>query len=697
MSLRQGVIRLLRIQDTLSLCRVFCRTAVAHSSPLRSPTWSSHPSALGLRMGSWANTPATFARPMSSATAASFNTTDRVQKLRSLMQDPAYNVTAFVIPSEDAHQSEYVADCDERRAFISGFSGSAGLAVVSLHTAALFTDGRYFLQASQQLDSNWTLMKSGLPDVPTWQEYLVKVLFETGGKHGQLYQHLGTCQLTRRGRIMTLIGIDPLVFTATDAKKLETELARVGSSLVPVPNLIDQIWDKRPPRPAHPLMTLSITTTGRSHTEKIKQLRRELEKRDVLGCVVSGLDEVAWLFNLRGSDVHCNPVFFAYAIVTRDKVLLYLQDKAVSDEVRQHLGHEIMIRPYDSVFEDLKAMSSMLTSRKQKMLLGTRSNLALAVAVGQENTIETRSPVTDAKAVKNEAELNGIRQCHLRDAAAVINYFAWLEDKLSKGAQVDEADGADQLQRFRAEQVGFFGPSFDTISSTGPNGAIIHYKPEKPTAARINPDQVYLCDSGGQYLDGTTDITRTLHFNTPKEHEKRCFTRVLQGHIAIDSSIFPEGTSGYILDAFSRRALWSDGLDFRHGTGHGVGAFLNVHEGPHGCGTRIGFNEVPLVPGMTLTNEPGYYEDGQFGIRIENVLLVRNVQTKHRFGGKAYYGFEHVTFVPIQTKMIERSLLSGQEAEWLNRYHEECLEKVTPFLKPGSPGHEWLKREAVSV
>ncbi|KAF9286694.1 hypothetical protein BGZ68_002647 [Mortierella alpina] len=618
--------------------------------------------------------PATSARHISSATAAFINATDRVQKLRALMQDPTCNVTAFVIPSEDAHQSEYVAECDERRAFISGFTGSAGLAVVSLHTAALFTDGRYFLQASQQLDSNWTLMKSGLPDVPTWQEYLVKNL-PAGSR----------------------IGIDPLVFTATDANKLEMELAKVGSSLVPVPNLIDKIWDKRPLRPAHQLMTLTVATTGRSHSEKIQQLRRDLEKRGVLGCVVSGLDEVAWLFNLRGSDVHCNPVFFAYAIVTREKVLLYLQEKAASDEVRQHLGNDIIIRPYESVFEDLKTMSTMLAGKKQKMLLGARSNLALAVALGRENTLEARSPVIDAKAVKNEAELKGIRQCHLRDAAAVVNYFAWLEDRLSKGADVDEADGADQLQRFRAEQAGFFGPSFDAISSTGPNGAIIHYKPEKPTAARINPDQVYLCDSGGQYLDGTTDITRTLHFKTPKEHEKRCFTRVLQGHIAIDSAIFPEGTSGYILDAFSRRALWSDGLDFRHGTGHGVGAFLNVHEGPHGCGTRIGFNEIPLVPGMTLTNEPGYYEDGQFGIRIENVLLVRNVETRHRFGDKAYYGFEHVTFVPIQTKMIDRSLLSREEIEWLNRYHEECLEKVTPYLEPGSLGLEWLRREAVSI
>lgn len=248
-----------------------------------------------------------------------------------------------------------------------------------------------------------------------------------------------------------------------------------------------------------------------------------------------------------------------------------------------------------------------------------------------------------------------------------------------------------------SEQAGFVGLSFDTISSTGPNGAIIHYKPEKPNAARINPDLVYLCDSGGQYIDGTTDVTRTLHFKTPSAHEKRCFTRVLQGHISIDSAVFPDGTSGYLLDILARRALWSDGLDFRHGTGHGVGAFLNVHEGPHGCGTRIAYNDIPLVPGMTLTNEPGYYEDGKFGIRIENVMLVRKANTLHNFGGRGYYGFEHVTLVPMQIKLIERSLLTHLEIEWLNAYHAECLEKVSPFLAKDSPGLKWLQREAVSI
>ncbi|KAI1317885.1 hypothetical protein EDD11_007547 [Mortierella claussenii] len=612
---------------------------------------------------------------MSTSPAAAINTTERLQKLRELMKSPSYSVTAFVIPSEDAHQSEYVAECDERRAFISGFTGSAGLAVVSLDAAALFTDGRYFLQASQQLDSNWTLMKSGMPDVPTWQEYLVKSL-PAGSR----------------------IGIDPLVFTATDANQLEVELAKVGSSLVPVLNLVDLIRDTRPARPAQKLLTLTTATTGRSHTDKIAQLRKDLDKKaGAVGCVVSGLDEIAWLFNMRGSDVHCNPVFFAYAIITQDHVRLYLQDQSVSKEVRDHLGPEVEIRPYDRIYEDLKAMSSQLKANNQKMLLGTRTNLALSQALGKGNTIEMRSLVTDAKAVKNDTELNGMRQCHLRDAAAVINYFAWLEDQLAKGVILDEADGAEQLQRFRAEQQGFVGLSFDTISSTGANGAIIHYKPEKPTASIIDPTQIYLCDSGGQYLDGTTDITRTLHFNTPTAHEKRCFTRVLQGHIAIDSVVFPEGTTGYALDILSRRALWSDGLDFRHGTGHGVGAFLNVHEGPHGCGARPAFNEVALVPGMTLTNEPGYYEDAGFGIRIENVLLVRKVETRHQFGGKGYLGFEHVTFVPIQTRMMERELLSKQEIEWINRYHKECFAKVAPLLKEGSLGWKWLQREAVPI
>ncbi|KAG0045627.1 hypothetical protein BGZ83_009130 [Gryganskiella cystojenkinii] len=617
-----------------------------------------------------------FSSSVSSPKDTSKSTTDRLQKLRVLMRKPQYNVAAFVIPSEDAHQSEYVAECDDRRAYISGFTGSAGLAVVTLEQAALFTDGRYFLQASQELDSNWTLMKSGMPNVPTWQEFLINL--PPGSR----------------------IGIDPLVFTATDANKLEQELSKIGSTLVPIPNLVDMIWQDRPTRPARDLRLLTISTTGQHHSEKIAGLRANLQNRlggSVVGCVVSGLDEIAWLFNMRGTDVHCNPVFFAYAIVTLDSVVLYLQDGSVSKAVQEHLGKDIQIKSYEALYDDLRAMSKELKAKDQKMLLGTRTNLALATALGRENVVEVRSPVTDTKAVKNETELNGIRNCHLRDAAAVISYFAWLEDQLQRKTQLDEADGAERLQQFRSVQKDYVGLSFDTISSTGPNGAIIHYKPEKPTAAIIRRDAVYLCDSGGQYLDGTTDITRTMHFGKPTKHEKRCFTRVLQGHIAIDTAIFPEGTTGYVLDILSRRALWSEGLDFRHGTGHGVGAFLNVHEGPHGCGSRPGFNEVPLVPGMTLTNEPGYYEDGQFGIRLENVLLVKKKETPHRFGGKDFLGFEHVTFVPFQTKMIEPSLLTEAEVLWINAYHRQCLEKVAPLLNKESLARAWLEREAINV
>ncbi|CAI2192755.1 17425_t:CDS:2, partial [Funneliformis geosporum] len=291
----------------------------------------------------------------------------------------------------------------------------------------------------------------------------------------------------------------------------------------------------------------------------------------------------------------------------------------------------------------------------------------------------------------------GIRQCHLRDAAAVINYFSWLEEQFATGKELSEIDGADRLEKYRAEQEDFVGLSFDTISASGPNGAIIHYKPEPETCAKIDPKLLYLCDSGGQYKNGTTDVTRTIHFGTPTAQEKCAFTRVLQGHIAIDRAIFPKGTTGYLLDVFARAPLWRDGLDFRHGTGHGVGCYLNVHEGPHGIGTRIAYNDVPLQAGMTVTNEPGYYEDGKFGIRIETLVFVREVETPHNFDDRGFLGFEHITLVPIQTKLIDASLLNPIELKWINDYNAECLQKVSPFLKQNSPGIRWLEREAAAL
>ncbi|CAG8533718.1 4119_t:CDS:10 [Cetraspora pellucida] len=511
------------------------------------------------------------------------------------------------------------------------------------------------------MDSNWSLMKQGLPDVPTWQEYLVQNL-QKGSK----------------------IGIDPTLITAPDARTLSESLEKVGSCLIPISqNLVDLVWgNERPPRPINEVTILEERYSGRSHADKIASLRGEFTKENYYGFVVSGLDEIAWLFNLRGSEVEYNPVFFSYSLITKDEAILYIDDRKLNKEVKDHLGSDIKYRPYDAIFEDLQKHSVKLKNDNKKLLISTRSSWAIARAAGEDNIEEARSPVTDAKAIKNETELEGMRQCHLRDAY-----------EIAKGKTITEIDGSTKLQEFRSAQSDFMGPSFDTISASGPNAAVIHYRPEPETCAVIDPNLLYLCDSGGQYKDGTTDVTRTIHLRNPTEQEKRAFTRVLQGHIAIDRAIFPKGTTGYVLDVLARTALWRDGLDFRHGTGHGVGCFLNVHEGPHGIGTRIAFNDVTLQAGMTVTNEPGYYEDDKFGIRIETVLLVRDVETPNNFGERGYLGFEHITYVPIQTSLVDVSLLSPIEHKWLNDFNAECLQKLEPLMTPNSLGMRWLKRE----
>lgn len=309
----------------------------------------------------------------------------------------------------------------------------------------------------------------------------------------------------------------------------------------------------------------------------------------------------------------------------------------------------------------------------------------------------TRSPVADMKSIKNSTEIEGFRQSHIRDGAALARYFAWLEEQLNNGVELTESQGADQLEKYRSELDLFRGLSFSTISATGPNGAIIHYKPDPEDCAIIRKDQIYLCDSGGQYLDGTTDVTRTWHFGTPTAEERRCFTRVLQGHIAIDVAIFPNGTSGYIIDSFARRPLWEDGLDYRHGTGHGVGHFLNVHEGPHGIGVHIFYNSTALKPGMTVSNEPGFYADGRFGIRIENVVVVCEVKTPNNFGDKGFLGFERLTMSPMHKNLIDTSLLTASERTWVNAYHAEVWEKVSPLLKNDSRALSWLERECSAL
>ncbi|KAI1781452.1 aminopeptidase-like protein [Hypoxylon cercidicola] len=609
------------------------------------------------------------------------NTTARLAELRKLMSENEVDV--YIVPSEDSHSSEYIAPSDARRAFISGFTGSAGCAVVTHDKAALATDGRYFNQASKQLDENWVLLKQGIQDVPTWQEWSADQAVD--GK---------------------VVGVDPTLVTSGTAKKLSEKIKKSGGKeLIPVEeNLVDKVWGvDRPPQPNEPVIVLSDKFAGKDVKTKLADLRKELEKKKSLGFVVSMLDEIAWLFNLRGNDIPYNPVFLSYAIITADEATLYVNSSKLDSKCQSYLAENgVVIKPYEDIFGDATALRKSATAKKtegtsdnKKFLISNRASWALKRALGGEDMVEEiRSPIGDSKAVKNETELEGMRACHIRDGAALIEFFAWLEDQLIvKKATIDEVEAADKLEALRAKQKDFVGLSFSTISSTGPNAAVIHYKPERGSCATVDPNAVYLCDSGAQYLDGTTDTTRTLHFGEPTEAEIEAYTLVLKGNIALDRAVFPKGTTGFALDGLARQFLWQQGLDYRHGTGHGVGSYLNVHEGPIGIGTRIQFSEVALSPGNVISDEPGYYEDGNFGIRIENIIMVKEVQTKHKFGDKPYLGFEHVTMVPYCRKLIDSSLLTDAEKAWLNDYNTDIWNKTKGYFEKDELTTAWLKRE----
>ncbi|KAI8233898.1 putative Xaa-Pro aminopeptidase P [Colletotrichum sp. SAR 10_99] len=607
------------------------------------------------------------------------NTTGRLSTLRELMKER--NIDVYVIPSEDSHSSEYIAGCDARREFISGFSGSAGCAVVTLDRAALATDGRYFNQASKQLDQNWLLLKQGLQDVPTWQEWSAEQ--SAGGK---------------------VVGVDPELITASIAKKLAEKIKRCGGSdLVALDeNLVDLVWAKdRPARPKNPVVVLPETFSGKDVKSKLKDLRQDLEKKNSHAFVVSMLDEIAWLFNLRGDDIPYNPVFFSYAIITNESATLYIDKSKLGEATRKYLSDNgIAIKSYESIFEAISALRSSVDRAddglvSKRFIISTKASWALKRSLGGDGLVdEVRSPIGDSKAVKNKTEMAGMRACHIRDGAALIEYFAWLEDQLvAKKAVLDEVQAADKLEQLRSKHKDYVGLSFDTISSTGANAAVIHYKPERGACSVIDPNAIYLCDSGAQFLDGTTDTTRTLHFGQPTEAEKLAYTLVLKGNIALDTAIFPKGTTGFALDCLARQHLWREGLDYRHGTGHGVGSYLNVHEGPIGIGTRVQFAEVALAPGNVVSIEPGFYEDGSYGIRIENVAMVTEVKTKHSFGDKPYLGFEHVTMVPYCQNLIEPSLLTAEEKKWLNAHNADIFQKTRDFFAHDPLTLAWLTRE----
>jgi Xaa-Pro aminopeptidase len=581
--------------------------------------------------------------------------------------------------------------------------------VITTKEARLWTDGRYYAQAQAELPKEWTLMK--LEDTPL-ELWLLQNL-DKGSR----------------------IGVDPLLVSAATAYRWKDALSAGGLELVATAgaNLVDQIWEGKPLAPCELASVHPLKWAGESVKEKLRSIRKLMREKNCKIHLVTALDDLAWLFNLRGRDIEFNPVLVAYAVVTLDSAALFVDQSKLTPEVKEHLTAAGVTHNFGYSYDELASQLHLLLqeaagdgSGGHGVLLDPQQcNWALYECLasssaepnsGDEPTaaakiVEGPSVVTELKAAKNDYELGGMRAAHIRDGAALVRYFAWLEGALQSGQEIDECSADDVLESLRADEcdnncrsggegqpsVGggrlFVSPSFDTISAMGPNGAIVHYKPEPATCSVLHTTSLYLCDSGGQYLDGTTDCTRTMHFGRPSCYQRECFTRVLMGHIALATATFPVGTRGSALDSLARRSLWAAGLDYAHGTGHGVGAFLNVHEGPAGISKRARADEATLVKGMVLSIEPGYYEEGRFGIRIENLYEVQEDKevgtTVPREGGREggregavpFLKFAALTVVPIQRSLIQVELLSAADRDWVDAYHARVHETLAPVLQ----------------
>uniref|UniRef100_A0A7S0ZFC2 Xaa-Pro aminopeptidase P n=1 Tax=Timspurckia oligopyrenoides TaxID=708627 RepID=A0A7S0ZFC2_9RHOD len=605
----------------------------------------------------------------------------RLREVRKLMANAGFS--AIIVPSSDPHNSEYPSSCFNRRAFISGFTGSAGTALITMDSACLWTDGRYFLQAENQLSESWRLMKAGLPDTPSLESFLQSNL--AAG---------------------STVAIDPLVHTIANVRVLRTCLMVADiklASIAPNEHPVDVVWGSaRPAVPCEPAHEHPLELSGKSVSQKLVELSNELVKSHCDHLVVSMLDELCWLLNIRGLDVPMSQFVIGYCIVHKSpedssegpSATFYVDQSKISDDLRASLNAQgVRIADYEQILQDLKTnLKGTVAMDDNTISLGlmeaAESNTALSVKL-------VTSPVVLAKAIKNESELSGMRLAHVKDGAAVAEFLSYLESRITDEEQpISEFELGEVLEKYRAKQDGFVCPSFDTIAGSGPNGAVIHYRAEPESCRTVFDKELLLIDSGGQYREGTTDVTRTMHFGNPTDWQRKTFTLVLKGHIAVDSAVFPSGTPGVLLDTLARSPLWQAGLDYRHGTGHGVGAALNVHEGPHGISPRAG-NTQGMIPGMIVSNEPGYYEDGSFGIRIENLLIVTEKSTEKVFGGRPYLGFSRLTMIPIQRKMLDMSLLDEFHIKWLNEYHSEVWNSVSPRLEGNAL--EWLRENTQPI
>lgn len=586
---------------------------------------------------------------------------DRTQKLNDLRTAMAqHGLDAWIIPSADAHSSEYVARHWEGRAWISGFTGSAGTVVITRDQAALWTDGRYFIQAAEQLaDSAITLMKDGQPGVPSMADWLAKAVPERG-----------------------CVGFDGATMSLAGIRTLQGKLADQAITLEGSHDLLNDIWHDRPPLPAAPVFLHPTTYAGKSLGEKLAEVRAMLELRKATELLITTLDDIAWLFNLRGSDIECNPVFLAYALITRDTATLFVNQQRIEPDALAALNEAgVELAGYDEIAERLTALSD----DARLMLNPLTANYRLASVIpASVNLIEDRLPTTDLKAIKNSTEIARMQDCHRRDGAAMVRFMRWLENNIP-GGTLDEVNIDLQLLAFRRESEQFRGVSFPSIVGYAGHGAICHYRADETSAYTIDSKGLLLVDSGGQYPDGTTDITRTFACGELTYEEKRDYTLVLKSHIALACARFKEGTRGIQLDAITRQPLWREGIDFNHGTGHGVGYFLNVHEGPQSISSR--WFDVTLKPGMLITNEPGIYRDDKHGVRLENIMLVAE-DVANEFG--KFLKLIPLTLAPFDTRPLLVELLSDAEIHWLNEYHQTVRRELSELLE--GEDWQWLER-----
>lgn len=593
---------------------------------------------------------------------ASMKPKQRVAALREQMEH--HQLDAYLVPSSDPHQSEYVPECWQRRTWVSGFTGSAGEVLVLRKHAGLWTDGRYFLQAEDELRGTGVqLFRSGQSGVPTLEEYLVRELPE-GAR----------------------VGVDPRTVSVDRAASLVRTLREAGIDLVfPEENLVDAARGEAISLPLGEVLALDAKYTGETVVSKLRRLRKEMKTQRAEVHVLSVLDSIAWLFNIRGRDVPYNPVTIAYAIVTMEKAFLFIDERKVPAAVRRALGAAVTLRPYEEFGDALRE----LAGENRRIWIDRKTATHwMADLLGETRRIERTSPVVLMKAAKNGVELDGMRRAHVRDGVAMVRFLHWLEKAVPAGG-LTEISAADELARIRAEGDEFEGLAFRTISGYGEHGAIIHYTVTPRTNVPIYSEGIYLVDSGAQYRDGTTDITRTvlLGKKATKEQKDR-FTRVLKGHIALTSARFPKGTLGIALDAFARAPFWAVDLDYNHGTGHGVGCFLNVHEGPRSIANRPDAGYA-LEPGNVFSNEPGYYKPGAYGMRIENLIVVTEAGISED-NGKPYYTFEDLTLCPIDTRLIDPNLMTPAERKWLDNYHARVKKTLSPLLEKDD--REWLAR-----